>query len=418
MKQIQELLKERKQRGYEIAKASHITEKNGVWHVPSASGLNKTYQVILTLEGGKCTCKDYEERGLRCKHYFAVQYTLTKTQNRDGTTTITQTKRITYPQNWKAYDLATEQQKEMFQKLLNDLCLTIPEKPYTFGRPSLPMRDMVFASALKVYSTFSLRRFGTDKKEALAKGYLTHAPDYTTIAKYMEDPDMTPILKDILQISALPLKAVENDSFSIDSSGFSPHKFSRWSDYKYGANGKEIERRLFYKAHIVVGNKTQIICNAEITSQFVADPVMLPQLVAEVKRNFDVRELDADKAYSGRPNFDQLERLGIVPMIPFKENATPKPRGHSHIWRDMYNYFTYNREAFLMRYHQRSNVESAFFMVKSKFSDHVRSKTETACINEILLKLICHNLCVVIQETFELGIQANFMKGEVVDKVI
>lgn len=62
-----------------------------------------------------------------------------------------------------------------------------------------------------------------------------------------------------------------------------------------------------------------------------------------------------------------------------------------------------------MRYHQRSNVESAFFMIKSKFSDYVRSKTDTACINEILLKLICHNLCVVIQETFELGIQANFI---------
>ena len=74
----------------------------------------------------------------------------------------------------------------------------------------------------------------------------------------------------------------------------------------------------------------------------------------------------------------------------------------------MYNYFTYNREAFMELYHQRSNVETAFHMIKSKFSDHVRSKTDTACVNEIYLKLICHNLCCVIQETFELGIQANF----------
>jgi transposase len=412
MKQIQELLKERKQRGFELAKVSKITEKNGVWQVPSATSLNKTYQVELMLEGAKCTCEDYKERGLKCKHYFAVQYILTKTTNRDGTTTITQTKRITYPQNWKAYDLATEQQKELYQKLLNDLCNTIQEKPYTFGRPKMPMRDMVFASALKVYSTFSLRRFGTDKKEAQSKGYLVKAPDYSTVAKYMESEEMTPILKELLQISALPLKAVENDSFSIDSSGFSPHKFSRWFDHKWGAKGKEVDKKLFYKAHIVVGNKTHIICNAEVTTQFVSDYVMLPQLVQEVKQNFNVNELDADKAYSGRPNFDLLEKLGIVPMIPFKSDATPNPRGHSHIWRDMYNYFTYNREAFLMRYHQRSNVESAFFMIKSKFSDYVRSKTDTACINEILLKLISHNICVVIQETFELGIQANFTRGE------
>ena len=120
-----------------------------------------------------------------------------------------------------------------------------------------------------------------------------------------------------------------------------------------------------------------------------------------------MKELDGDKAYSSRNNLALLDKLGIVPMIPFRDNSTKKPKG-SRIWRDMYNYFTYNREAFLERYHQRSNIETAFFMIKSKFSDYVRSKNDTACINEIYLKLICHNLCCVIQESFELGIQANF----------
>lgn len=72
------------------------------------------------------------------------------------------------------------------QKLLNDLCNTIEEKPYTFGRPQLPMRDMVFVSALKIFTTFSLRGFESDSNEAKAKGYLTKVPDYSTVAKYME----------------------------------------------------------------------------------------------------------------------------------------------------------------------------------------------------------------------------------------
>ena len=152
------------------------------------------------------------------------------------------------------------------------------------------MRDMVFASALKVFSTFSLRRFVTDSRETQAKGYIVKAPDYSTVSKYMESVDMTPVLKELLQLSALPLKTVENDSFSIDSPGFSPHKFSRWFDHKWGAKGKETEKRLFYKAYIIVGNNTHIVCNAEVTSQFVADPIMLPQLIQEVKRNFDIRE--------------------------------------------------------------------------------------------------------------------------------
>jgi hypothetical protein len=52
----------------------------------------------------------------------------------------------------------------------------------------------------------------------------------------------------------------------------------------------------------------------------------------------------------------------------------------------MYNYFDYHGEAFLERYHQRSNVETAFFMIKGKLGDYLRSKTETACIKEIYLK--------------------------------
>ncbi len=62
MKQIQELLQERKQRGLEIAKTKHIINKDGVWLVPSASNPRKIYQVRLTLEGGICDCEDFAKR--------------------------------------------------------------------------------------------------------------------------------------------------------------------------------------------------------------------------------------------------------------------------------------------------------------------------------------------------------------------
>jgi len=47
-------------------------------------------------------------------------------------------------------------------------------------------------------------------------------------------------------------------------------------------------------------------------------------------------------------------------------------------------------------------------MIKSKFGDSVRSKTEVAQVNEVLLKVLCHNICVVIHEMFELGIEPDF----------
>ena len=47
-------------------------------------------------------------------------------------------------------------------------------------------------------------------------------------------------------------------------------------------------------------------------------------------------------------------------------------------------------------------------MIKSKFGDSVRSKTEVAQVNEVLLKVLCHNIYVVIRKTFEWRIEPDF----------
>ena len=47
-------------------------------------------------------------------------------------------------------------------------------------------------------------------------------------------------------------------------------------------------------------------------------------------------------------------------------------------------------------------------MIKAKFGQRLRSRTLTAPINEALCKVLCHNLCVVIQSVHELGIEAAF----------
>ena len=59
-------------------------------------------------------------------------------------------------------------------------------------------------------------------------------------------------------------------------------------------------------------------------------------------------------------------------------------------------------------YHKRSNVESTFSMIKAKFGGAIRSKGDTAIINEALCKVLCHNICCVIQSMHELGIEPTF----------
>jgi len=75
-----------------------------------------------------------------------------------------------------------------------------------------------------------------------------------------------------------------------------------------------------------------------------------------------------------------------------------------------YHFYSYNSEHFMQNYHKRSNVESTFHMIKSKFGDSLRSKTRTAQINEALCKVLCHNICCLIQSMFELNLKPKFWK--------
>ena len=59
-------------------------------------------------------------------------------------------------------------------------------------------------------------------------------------------------------------------------------------------------------------------------------------------------------------------------------------------------------------YHKRSNVETAFSMIKAKFGGAVRSKIPVAQMNEILVKILCHNICVLIQGMYALGLEPEF----------
>ena len=47
-------------------------------------------------------------------------------------------------------------------------------------------------------------------------------------------------------------------------------------------------------------------------------------------------------------------------------------------------------------------------MIKVKFGHRLRSKSMTGQINEALCKVLCHNLCVVIQSMHEFGIDVEF----------
>jgi transposase len=398
-------------KGLEIAAKTKLTRKGNMWLVPSQSGIQEKYSVNLNEEKPGCSCRDYEFRNENCKHIFAVQYTIEREQTEDGQTIVTETVKVvrkTYMQNWPAYNAAQANEKAELQGLLYELCRNLPEPEQERGRPRLSLADMIFSSAFKIYSTVSGRRFATDLKEAKAKGYLSRLPSYQSVFRYLESEDLTPYLLQLISISSLPLKSVETD-FAVDSSGFSTGQFMRWFDVKYG---KKEDRRMWLKVHLMCGVKTNIVTSVEISDAYANDYNYFKPLVDKTAENgFIMDEISADKAYLGASNFLTAIRHAATPYIPFKTNSKGSNSTYgakSSLWTRMFHYYNLNREEYLMHYHKRSNVETTFHMIKSKFGQRLRSKTLTAQINEALCKILCHNICVVIQSAHELGIDTAF----------
>lgn len=397
----------RELKALELAARAKIEWNGQHWSVPSQT-TGGSYRVTLTPES--CACEDFSLRQAACKHIIAARLVCERDFGMKGPEIDTDAvpKRPTYKQDWMRYNQAQMTEKDRFQELLADLLKGIdePAQPKT-GRRRTLMRDMIFASCLKVFTTVSSRRFACDLAEAHGRGHLSHLMHSVQVCAFLESEAMTPYLNDLIARSALPLRCVET-TFAPDSTGFSTSRFVKWFDEKYGV---ERSGHAWCKAHAMTGTKTNIITAAVIDGPTAGDS---PQLEALLKTTaasgFRMGEVCADKAYLSRDNLDLITAHGAVPYIPFKSNSVPGEAGS--LWERMFLFYNLHRDQFLARYHQRSNVESTFSMVKAKFRDNVRSKSDTAMKNEVLCKFLCHNVVVVHQSAIELGIEVAFWPEE------
>jgi transposase len=327
-------------------------------------------------------------------------------ETRTQTVTVkTTAERKTYRQQWPEYNAAQLNERGHFHDMLADLCDLLPETPRKPGRGRKPLsyRDGLFAAVLKVFSEKSARRFNGELEEAHEQGYIEQVPHFTSVLGMFDKEETTAFLKSMIEASALPLRAVECD-FATDSTGFSTQKYAAWFDFKYNKMRTEAK---WVKAHFTTGVKTNIVTACHIEDMYTADSPQLPALTAKTAESFTIREMSADKAYAGAENFAAVEKHGGQFFPMFKSNTNGSIGGS---FEKAFHYFSLNREEYLQHYHKRSNVETTVSMVKRKFGDSVKSKNELAQKNEVYAKFVCHNLCVLIQEMYVMGIDPTFGK--------
>ena len=286
------------------------------------------------LDGTHCTCLDHERRHVKCKHIFAVQFVSERERHEDGSTAVTETlivtetvevKRTTYTQDWPAYNAAQAVEKDRVQELLFDLCGNVPEPERTgCGRKPHTVKDSIFFDGLQgvqyvQQSAALVRLAGRPRTRYLSKPI----PGMKTV-RFFENPELTTILKQLIHLSSLPLKAVETD-FAIDSSGFGSCRFEQWIDEKYGTPRK---KAVWVKAHIACGVKTNIVTAVRILDKDAGDSPQFVPLLKETADGFTIGEVSADKAYGSVENFETVAGFGGAGFIAFKSNATGVCGGH------------------------------------------------------------------------------------------
>ena len=404
----------REQRGREIAQRGGIRQLGARYIVPSQSINAECPIYVVDLVEQTCTCPDYELRHKPCKHYEACLFWLSwdggvvsTDEDKTGETVAAPEakkppKRKTYPQKWAEYNEAQTHERERVELLLKSLCDGVEDPPRhpKGGRKRVPLRDLLFALVMKVYTTFSGRRADTDIRSCHERGHITKAPHYNTLFRTMEDEATTAILTRLIEESAAPLAEIENlaGQFAADASGFSTVTYDRWFDQKHG---KLRAKHEWVKLHIMVGALTGVVTGVSVSGE--GDCPVLPRLIEQTTKTCAPKEVSADKAYLSKDNLAAIDKIGAVPFIPFKSNSVGE-RSKSPHWRRMWARFVFDGNAFMERYHRRSCVEAVFSAIKRKFGSAVRSIHATARTNEVLAKVLLHNLTCIVHAVTEHGI--------------
>jgi hypothetical protein len=227
-------------------------------------------------------------------------------------------------------------------------------------------------------------------------------PHFNSPPNYLRKGLLTPVLTQLIQLSSLPLRLLEVD-FAVDATGLATDRYARWLDER---ELRDRSQRKWVKLHLMCGVRTHVVTLAMVDAGH--ESRLFGRLVAGTARNFKVSEVSADKAYLSGENMRHAVLVGATPFIAFKDNSRLDADYKSVLWKRMLAMFLNERWQFMAHYNKRNNVETTFSMIKSKFGPALRSRDERAQINEALAKVLCHNLCVLIQAMYEFGLEPKF----------
>ena len=174
----------------------------------------------------------------------------------------------------------------------------------------------------------------------------------------------------------------------IDSSGLKVYGEGEW---RMRTHGKQ-KRRTWRKLHISMDAETHQLTAAAMTDKDLLDRNAMAGLLAQTEA--DIERVCADGAYDFEQCYRAIKQHGAVALIPPREDAVV--RGKSPFEQRDANVRAIKRMGRkewkkASTYHKRSLVETAFFRLKTIFSDRLRSRTMETQTAEAKIRCLAMN---------------------------
>jgi len=291
------------------------------------------------------------------------------------------------------------------------------------GPKNMPMSDLLFAAFIHGHMNWSFRR-----TEGMLKfladpriGFIEDHPGFNRIDHFVRAPSTTPVLRDLLALTADPFRAFGKMTLAGDGTGLSTNRFDDWMiEGKHGIENRGT--RGWRKAHVVCDSDVLAIVACYVTDKDVSEKrVILDHIVPELEvRDYDIEKFLLDGGYNATEIRDEIiEILNAVPYVPWGSNSR---RAVSYRWRNLVKnaplieevYARFKADegaAFKAEYRYRVKVENLFSSIKTRFGGSVRALEGNGPENEVLLKCICHNVHMLLLAAKVYGLDINAMIG-------
>ncbi len=394
-------MKSQEKAGIKIAIHRQLTERKGYWLVQSS---NQYLFYRVDFEQGKCECDEFRNLNSGwCRHLYAVKWHL---HNRSRLIKKSPRPPVnSVPRDWRSYHAGRSAKHRLFKEFLNNVCQKLPDfiPSKKGGRPRVPLKDLVYASVLKVRNQKAGKAMESMLEEEDEAGRLPGyaVPKANTLFNFFNSWRAFDVLNMLIGETSAPFIHLEH-AFAIDSTHFPISRKEKGYNFK---TDKVFEKSKTFKAHVCTGVLTGVVASLRVTPDEgtgSADAAKFPHLLRETIQRFSVLEILADAAYCSRRNFRCCDEVGVKLFTKFGKrdtNADDSSYGRALLFSK-----EHPKEQYL-KFRNRSSIEATFSVWKRRFPNRMFFKNEQSIANEIMCIALVHNLELLVRARFELGMK-------------